>query len=173
MKKIIIGIFLTFVSFSVFAHGPSPQKVEKSITINASPDKVWAIVKDFGSFQKWEPLVTDIKLEKKGEDTLRTLTLKSGGKVIERLKGIDEEVMKLKYEIVEGSVPVADYNSFIVVTKGSNPNESNVTWVGRFYRVYKLNPPIPAGQDDESALKAVNEIYDAGLPALKKLAESK
>jgi hypothetical protein len=173
MKKIIIGIFLTFVSFSVFAHGPSPQKVEKSITINASPDKVWAIVKDFGSFQKWEPLVTDIKLEKKGEDTLRTLTLKSGGKVIERLKGIDEEAMKLKYEIVEGSVPVADYNSFIVVTKGSNPNESNVTWVGRFYRVYKLNPPIPAGQDDESALKAVNEIYDAGLPALKKLAESK
>jgi len=173
MKKIIIGILLTFVSFSVFAHGPSPQKVEKSITINASPDKVWAIVKDFGSFQKWEPLVTDIKLEKKGEDTLRTLTLKSGGKVIERLKGIDEEAMKLKYEIVEGSVPVADYNSFIVVTKGSNPNESNVTWVGRFYRVYKLNPPIPAGQDDESALKAVNEIYDAGLPALKKLAESK
>ena len=173
MKKIIIGIFLTFVSFSVFAHGPSPQKVEKSITINASPDKVWAIVKDFGSFQKWEPLVTDIKLDKKGEDTLRTLTLKSGGKVIERLKGIDEEAMKLKYEIVEGSVPVADYNSFIVVTKGSNPNESNVTWVGRFYRVYKLNPPIPAGQDDESALKAVNEIYDAGLPALKKLAESK
>lgn len=173
MKKIIIGIFLTFLSFSVFAHGPSPQKVEKSITINASPDKVWAIVKDFGSFQKWEPLVTDIKLEKKGEDTLRTLTLKSGGKVIERLKGIDEEAMKLKYEIVEGSVPVADYNSFIVVTKGSNPNESNVTWVGRFYRVYKLNPPIPAGQDDESALKAVNEIYDAGLPALKKLAESK
>ncbi|MEI7757727.1 MAG: SRPBCC family protein [Bacteroidota bacterium] len=173
MKKIIIGIFLTCVSFSALAHGPSPQKVEKSITINASPDKVWAIVKDFGSFQKWEPLVTDIKLEKKGEDTLRTLTLKSGGKVIERLKGIDEEAMKLKYEIVEGSVPVADYNSFIVVTKGSNPNESNVTWVGRFYRVYKLNPPIPAGQDDESALKAVNEIYDAGLPALKKLAESK
>jgi len=173
MKKIIIGIFLTCVSFSALAHGPSPQKVEKSITINASPDKVWAIVKDFGSFQKWEPLVTDIKLEKKGEDTLRTLTLKSGGKVIERLKGIDEEAMKLKYEIVEGSVPVSDYNSFIVVTKGSNPNESNVTWVGRFYRVYKLNPPIPAGQDDESALKAVNEIYDAGLPALKKLAESK
>ena len=86
---------------------------------------------------------------------------------------LDEEAMKLKYEIIEGAVPVADYNSFIVVTKGSNPNESNVTWVGRFYRVYKLNPPIPAGQDDESALKAVNEIYDAGLPALKKLAESK
>ena len=100
MKKIIASIFLIFLSFNVFAHGPSPQKVEKSITINASPDKVWAIVKDFGSIQKWEPLVTDSKVEKKGEDTLRTLTLKSGGKVIEKLKGIDEEAMKLKYEIV-------------------------------------------------------------------------
>ena len=173
MKKIIIGFFLLFVSINVFAHGPSPQKVEKSIKINASPDKVWAIIKDFGSFQKWQPLVTDSKLEKKGEDTLRTLTLKSGGKVVERLKGIDEEAMKLKYEILEGAVPVADYNSFIVVAKGPSPNESSVTWVGRFYRVYKLNPPIPAGQDDETALKAVNEMYDVALPALKKLAETK
>ena len=173
MKKIITSIFLIFLSFNVFAHGPSPQKVEKSITVNASPDKVWAIVKDFGGIQKWEPLVTDSKVEKKGEDTLRTLTLKSGGKVIERLKGIDDEAMKLKYEIVEGAIPVADYNSFIMVAKGSNPNESTVTWVGRFYRVYKLNPPIPAGQDDETAIKAVTEIYDAGLPGLKKLAEAK
>ncbi len=115
MKKIITSILLIFISFNVFAHGPSPQKVEKSITINASPDKVWAIVKDFGAVQKWIPLVTDSKVEKKGEDTIRILVLKSGGKVIERLKGIDEEAMKLKYEIVEGAIPVADYNSFIVV----------------------------------------------------------
>ncbi len=81
--------------------------------------------------------------------------------------------MKLKYEILEGAVPVADYNSFIVVAKGSGPNESSVTWVGRFYRVYKLNPPIPPGQDDETAIKAVTEMYDSGLPALKKLAETK
>ena len=173
MKKIITSIFLIFISFNAFAHGPTPQKVEKSILINASPDKVWAIVKDFGGFQKWQPLITESKVEKKGEDTLRALTLKSGGKVVERLKSIDEAAMKLKYEIVEGVVPVADYNSFIVVAKGSNPNESSVTWVGRFYRVYKLNPPIPAGQDDETALKAVTEMYDAGLPALKKLAEAK
>ena len=173
MKKIITSIFLILISFNAFAHGPTPQKVEKSIIINASPDKVWAIVKDFGGFQKWQPLITESKVEKKGEDTIRALTLKSGGKVVERLKSIDEAAMKLKYEIVEGAVPVADYNSFIVVAKGSNPNESSVTWVGRFYRVYKLNPPIPAGQDDETALKAVTEMYDAGLPALKKLAEAK
>ena len=94
MKKIITSIFLIFISFNAFAHGPTPQKVEKSILINASPDKVWAIVKDFGGFQKWQPLITESKVEKKGEDTQRALTLKSGGKVVERLKSIDEAAMK-------------------------------------------------------------------------------
>ena len=56
MKKIITSILLIFISFNVFAHGPSPQKVEKSITINASPDKVWAIVKDLVLFKNGYPL---------------------------------------------------------------------------------------------------------------------
>jgi hypothetical protein len=45
--------------------------------------------------------------------------------------------------------------------------------MARFYRVYRLNPPIPPGQDDESAIKAVTGVFDAGLPALKALAEAK
>ena len=44
--------------------------------------------------------------------------------------------------------------------------------MGRFYRTYKLNPPIPAGQDDETAVKFVTGIYDAGLDGLKKAAEN-
>jgi hypothetical protein len=60
----------------------------------------------------------------------------------------------------------------MVVTKGANAGEVNVQWVGRFYRLYKLNPPIPAGQDDATALNAINGIFDAGLAGLKKAAES-
>ena len=48
------------------------------------------------------PFVSDIKVEVKGEDKFRTLTLKEGGKVLERLKGIDDDLMKIKFEIVEG-----------------------------------------------------------------------
>jgi hypothetical protein len=155
------------------AHGPSPQKVEKSVTIKAEPAKVWALVKDFGNMQKWHPAVTSTKVEKKGDDTYRLLTLKDGGTIYEKLRSADDGDMKLKYEIVEGSLPVADYNSFITVKAGPGAGETTVTWVGRFYRVYKLNPPIPAGQDDESAVKAVTGVYDAGLANLKKVAEGK
>lgn len=172
MKRFIAFIALALLPFTAVAHGPSPQKVEKSVTIKAEPAKVWALVKDFGNMHKWHPAVTSTKLEKKGNDTFRTLTLKDGGTIYEKLRSIDDEGMRLKYEIVEGSLPVSDYYSIISVAPGPNAGESTVTWMGRFYRVYKLNPPIPPGQDDESALKAVNSVYDAGLAGLKKAAES-
>jgi hypothetical protein len=79
--------------------------------------------------------------------------------------------MKLKYEIVSGVAPVADYNANIVVAAGPGAGETTVTWTGRFYRTYKLNPPIPAGQDDETAVKFVSDVYDSGLATLKKVAE--
>ena len=180
MKKILallaLGLSVSLVPFTASAHGPSPQKVEKSITIKADPAKVWAIVKDFGNIHKWHPGVASTKLEQKKDDngdmaTFSTLTFKDGGSVFEKLRSADDATMKLKYEIVTGTLPLTDYNSTITVSKGENPGETNVVWVGRFYRLYKLNPPIPAGQDDETAIKAITGFFDSGLANLKKVAE--
>jgi hypothetical protein len=172
MKKLFTLIALAALSFNAAAHGPSPQKVEKTIVIKAAPAKVWAVVKDFGNMHAWHPAIASTKLEKKGEETFRTLTLKDGGTIYEKLRTADDADMKLKYEIVDGVAPVADYNSFMQVTAGPGAGESTVTWVGRFYRTYKLNPPIPAGQDDETAVKFVTGVYDSGLANLKKVVEN-
>lgn len=181
MKKILALIALSLsvglVPFSASAHGPSPQKVEKSITIKADPAKVWAIVKDFGGIHKWLPAVASTKVEQAKDEngdmaTFRTLTLKDGGNVYEKLRSADDASMKLKYEIVNSTLPFTDYNASMTVAKGEKPGETTVTWVGRFYRLYKLNPPIPAGQDDETAIKTVNAIYDAGLAGLQQAAEN-
>ncbi len=172
MKKFLALLAFAILPLSAMAHGPSPQKVEKTVTIKAPPAKVWALVKDFGNMQAWHPAIASDKLEKKGDETFRTLTLKSGGEIYEKLRSADDAAMKLKYEIVSGVAPVADYNSFMTVTAGPGAGESTVTWVGRFYRTYKLNPPIPAGQDDETAVKFVTGVYDDGLAGLKKAAEN-
>ena len=42
-----------------------------------------------------------------------------------------------------------------------------------FYRLYKLNPPIPEGQDDATAKAAAQAIVDSGLAGLKKMLEAK
>ncbi len=176
MKKVLALIAMAILPLTAAAHGPSPQKVEKEVVIKADPAKVWALVKDFGNMQKWHPAVASDKVEVKkdengDEQTYRTLTLKSGGTILEKFRGSDDKDMQLKYEIVSGVLPVADYTSKITVKAGPAAGQSTVVWMGHFYRVYKLNPPIPAGQDDESAVKAVNEVYDAGLAGLKAAAE--
>lgn len=176
MKKVLALITLAILPLTAAAHGPSPQKVEKEVVIKADPAKVWALVKDFGNMQKWHPAVASDKIEVKkdengDEQTYRTLTLKNGGTILEKLRGSDDKDMQLKYEIVSGVLPVADYTSKMTVKAGPGAGESTVVWMGRFYRVYKLNPPIPAGQDDESAVNAVTGVYDAGLAGLKAAAE--
>ncbi len=176
MKKFLALLVLAILPLSVMAHGPSPQKVEKTVTIKAPPAKVWALIKDFGNMQTWHPGIASDKTEQKKDDngdmaTFATLTLKSGGEIVEMLRGADDATMKMRYEIDGGVAPVADYNSFMQVAAGSGEGETTVTWVGRFYRTYKLNPPIPAGQDDETAVKFVTDFFDTGLAGLKKAAE--
>ncbi|MSP86200.1 MAG: SRPBCC family protein [Methylotenera sp.] len=181
MKKILalltLSLGISLVPFSASAHGPAPQKVEKTITIKAAPAKVWTIVKDFGGIHQWHSGVASTKLEQKKDDngnlaTYRTLTFKAGGSVYEKLRSADDASMKIKYEIVSGTLPLTDFNASMTVTQGANANESTVTWVGRFYRLYKLNPPIPEGQDDATAVKAITDVFDAGLANLQKAAEA-
>ena len=177
LARPITILALAIFSLTAAAHGPSPQKVEKSVTIKAPPAKVWAMVKDFGNMQAWHPAIASDKTEQKKDEngemaTYRTLTLKDCGVINEHLKGIDDAAMKIKYEIVGGVAPVKDYNSYMVVAAGPGAGESTVTWTGRFYRLYSLNPPIPAGQDDETAIAFVNGVYDSGLANLKKVLEN-
>jgi len=130
------------------------------------------MVKDFCNIHNWHPAVEKTTCEKKGEDTFRTLVLKSGETVYEKLRGVDDDLMKLKFEIVKSPNPFTDFNSYLIVTKGSTDNESTVQWTARFYRLYKLNPPIPEGQDDATAKAAAQAIVDSGLKGLKKTLEA-
>ena len=170
---LVLSSLFSLLAMPAWAHGPTPQKVEKTVSVKVSPAKVWSLVRDFGNLQKWHPAVAKCQLEKKGDDTFRTLTLKDGGRVLEKLRSLDDAAMKLKYEIVETTLPLADYNATLVVSPGASAQEAHVTWTARFYRVYKLNPPIPAGQDDESAIRTVNSIVDSGLAQLVKVVEGK
>ena len=144
MRKFILALTTLLFSMSIFAHGPTPQKVQESITVNVAPAKVWSTIKDFSDFKK-----------------------------IMKTRSFDDEVMKIKYEMLKKDGPFSDYNAYIIVKKGANDNESVIQWTARFYRTYKLNPPIPEGQDDETAVAAVKKIVEPGLASLKKALESK
>jgi hypothetical protein len=149
--------------------------VEQEITIKAPAAKVWAMVADFCSIEKWHPGVA--KCEGTGGNEVgatRTLHVgKADGPVIkEELLIHDAEKMTYKYKITETDVkilPVTTYASFFTVADNGD-GSSKVVWKSAFYRSWgKANPP--ADQSDEAAVKAVTGTLEAGLANLKKLAE--
>ena len=154
------------------AHGPSRQKVSKSVEINAPADKVWKII---GNFQdmSWHPAVE--KTEGTGGNDAgakRTLTLKGGGKIEESLTKHDAAGYSLAYEITNVDVkvlPVTNYSSTLSVS--GEGGKSTITWRGAFYRGFMNNDPPPE-LNDEAAVKAVSGVYDGGLAAVKKAAEA-
>lgn len=162
--------------FGASACGPSPQKVSKEIVIQASPAKVWALVSDFNAMQKWHPDVLASSIESKpdaDEKTVnfRTLTLKNGGSITEKQRETQADEMKLGAVMEQGDIAVSNYSDAITVKPSLVAGESIVTWVGRFNNKANLMQ-APVGQDNATAIAAVEAWYDAGLANLKKVVEA-
>jgi mxaD protein len=186
MKKIIlsISVLLFFFSPIVCAHGPVRQKAEEKITINAPAEKVWAIIKDFGSMS-WHPEVFNTTSQGGNEKgATRVLTLKDGGTLTEELKKYDEKKMSYAYKITEMSssksithagaeekvpaLPVNDYAASIELANKGDKTE--VSWKAGYYRAYMNNNP-PEEMNEETANAAVKSVLETGLLNLKTLAE--
>ena len=166
----------SFLPLSVTAaNAPTQQKVIREVVIKAEPAKVWAVVKDFGGIHKWHPAVESTKTETKADQDgvelpHRLLTLKGGGTILEKQTINSDEEMKLEYKIVEGVLPVSGYRAVMTVKAGPVAGESVVNWTGRFYnKANEVN--AKPGEDNETAVKAVEGVYDSGLENLKKVLE--
>jgi carbon monoxide dehydrogenase subunit G len=172
MRKVLFSVLLMSLASVALAHGPSRQKVTESVTIKAAPDKVWAKVKDFTKLHDWHPAIESSTATNGSKvDSVRTLNLKGGGKVIETLEGFSEEDKKFNYRMKDGgALPVSNYTSTMTVKAGEASGTTTVEWRGAFYRSYPNNNPPPE-QNDEAAVKAITGVYQTGLANLKKSLE--
>lgn len=186
MKKLlhVIAAMMIAVPMLAAAHGPTRQMVEEKIIINAAPDKVWAMVKDFGGIDQWHPAIASTELK---DEKTRVLTLASEGSptITEELESANDEKMTLIYKITDMSVvktitfnskdtpyftlPVANYKSWLSVKSVDAGTE--VKWKGKFYRSFMDNPPVPEGQSDQDATDTIKAVYASGLVNLKTIME--
>jgi hypothetical protein len=179
MKTVLIPALAGLIALAPLvadAHGPSRKKVTEDIVIDQPPEKVWAVIGNFGDMS-WLPIVA--KTDAKGGNTVvdteddsknptRHLTLKDGGTVDEVLYKYDAEKMTYSYRITNVDVkvlPVTNYSSTITVEPLVG-GKTSVEWKGAFYRGYPNNDPPPE-LNDEAAIKAVTDLYHLGLTALK------
>ena len=170
--KYLPGIIFLIVSFfnltitDVFSHGPTRQKIKESITINAKPEDVWNVIKDFGKIDIWHPSIS--KVESDGKTRTIYYSPRNNTPIKQKLESYNAEKMMYKTSITEvdiKSFPVSTYTANISV-KGNDDGTSTVLWKGAFYRAYVNNDPPPE-LNEAAAIKAVKEFFQAGLNNLK------
>ena len=149
-------------------------EITESIEIDAPRATVWATVSDFHDMS-WLPGVVKTTGTGGNEPDVakRQLVLRGGATIDESLYKYDAADMSYSYRIDNVDVkvlPVNNYSATIAVL-AANGGNSKVEWRGAFYRGYPNNDPPPEMNDD-AALKAVSEIYRAGLDSLKKKVEA-
>jgi len=171
MRALLAAAILIGASTLALAHGPTRQKVTETATIKAAPDAVWNKVKDFNGMAAWHPAVEgSTATDGSKEGSVRTLSLKGGGQMVETLEGYSDAERKFSYRAKDGgALPVTNYTSTLTVKPGDG-GTSMVEWRGAFYRAYPNNNP-PPGQDDDAAVKAITGVYQSGLANLKKIME--
>ncbi len=152
MKKVIVlaagSAALLFSCVSAFA-------IDSSYTAKSDnlPATTWLKVGDFCSIGVWHPAVAKCVLSHGKK--IRTLSLKGGGTLVERLLKWDDSGKSYTYTIVSGPLPVKNYVSTIsVVPDGKG---SDVVWTGK----YKAK-----GASDEAAKNVIDGIYKAGADVL-------
>ncbi|MCG8324092.1 MAG: SRPBCC family protein [Thiotrichales bacterium] len=132
-------------------------KVNMSTELPVSADQVWEYIGSFNGLPDWHPAVERSELKNRGE--VRELSLVGGGKIIEKLEKLDNGERLYTYTITDSPLPVADYTATIHVreTKGGN---AIVEWSSHFEA---------SGAAENDAVKAIQDIYQAGFDNLKKI----
>lgn len=156
------------------AHGPTPQKANESIVINAPVDAVWNAVKQFDGIADWHP---DVKASsgdgKNTSDGSRTITLKNDGQLVESLDYYSDKDHEYNYRLKVENVtafPVSSYTTNLKVTAGDDANRSIVSLKSRFYRGDTGNTP-PDNLNDAAAVTAMKAFFSNGLAGLKQKLE--
>lgn len=154
---------------ATYAHGPTPQKIDESVTIQAPVDKVWASVKDFGRPDLWNPAI--VKSEATGGNApgaQRVLTLKNGEAIAESLDTYDEAQHEYRYRMAKENLqalPVSSYSGGLKAAPVEGGG-TKLTWYARAYRGDTGNEP-PENLNDEAATGALKALFRTGLDHLR------
>jgi hypothetical protein len=125
-------------------------QLTRSVTLNASPGDVWALIGGFQGLPGWHPAVETSTREDIGGVEHRRLGLAGGGEILE--KNLGSDTMSVGYEIIESPLPLADYKATISVADAGG--KAVVVWASTYEGTADSASDIVAG------------IYQAGLDAL-------
>ncbi len=136
----------------------------KKLEINVDETKteaertaLWAKIGGWCAISEWHPAIAKCEESKDGDTEFRTLTLKDGGVIKEKL--LEKGTTSYKYEIIESPLPVKNYTAMFSVTPDDDDlDEINVLWSA----TYDAN-----GKEDKEARKIIDGIFKDGIASIK------
>lgn len=100
--------------------------IRETITIEAEPDRVWAVADDPGTISTWLPALATSTLE--GEE--RSCTTVDGADLKERVVERNDADRYDIYEITDSPMPLRSYRS--VLSVHGHDGHAHVTWTAEF-----------------------------------------
>jgi len=154
----IAGLAAGVAALATLAHAASGVVVSKSAEVKgkAAAD-IAAKYATVCGIKDWHPAVAACDETKEGNAEFRTLTLKDGAKIKEKITSKSAE--GYAYRIVESPLPVKDYMAnFSIKDDGGN---AKITWTASF----QAN-----GKPEAEAKTIIEGIFDGGLKNLADVA---
>jgi hypothetical protein len=126
--------------------------------IEASADRVWELLADFGGLQRFSAGIESVNVVGEGVGAVRTVTLPGGLTLQERLESFDGAARTLQYAVIgESPLPFSGYLATIRVTEDGGA--AQIEWSGEFQ---------PAPGAEGQAAQIVEGVYRGGIKGLKK-----
>ena len=140
------------------------QKVVRSTVIDAPIERVWAILRDFNSHDRWHDVVAESRIEG-GESPVqvgcvRSFTLKDGNRIREQLLTLSDTEHRSTYCIVEATVPLERYVATVTLKPVTDGDRTFWHWESTF--------ATPPGQERELREMVAEGVYEAGFENLRR-----
>lgn len=132
------------------------SKISEAI-VNLNAEKVWGKLVDFGGTEKFVPdLIEKVIVEGNGIGAVRTIFIKGGGEIIEKLTSIDQSKLEMKFIILSTPMPIFNYEGIFTVIS-EEENKCNV----RFESIYEVS--IEQKEEMNSIIKDFQETFLSNL----------
>lgn len=140
------------------------QKVVRSTVIDAPIERVWAVLRDFNSHDRWHGAIDASRIESGLASSqvgcVRAFTLKDGNFIREQLLTLDDREHRSTYCIVESTVPLQRYVATVTLKPVTDGNRTFWHWESTF--------GTPAGRERELRDLVAQGVYEAGFDHLRR-----
>ena len=138
------------------------QRVVRSTVIDAPIDRVWSVLRDFNSHDRWHDVVAESRIE--GDERsdqvgcVRSFTLNDGNRIREQLIALSDSEHKSTYCILDATLPMRNYVATVQLKRVTDGDRTFWHWESTFH--------VPRGREREFEQLVGASVYEAGFTGL-------